>query len=603
MYLYLNIILLIGAAALGVVAVPTCLHSQKQDIFADYSDYRGIKSAPYPWQYLQPAPEDHVIDLQIGLQLQNLKSFRQRVIEISTPGHVSYGLHMSNDDINTMLNPKDDSVRLTLDWLESFGIHGIHDNQWVKASVTVAKAQELLQTKYAIYINSLNGQMLVRALSHRLPNVLNGHVDLVQPTTVFTNMSPHTSTINKWSVVDTSNPDNNVKNCTKYASLGCVRELYNMLDYKPTNKSKIGIAGFLKEFGNRADLQTFFKKYRPEFLKTSYTTVSLNGGLDDQSNPGSEANLDIQYIAGLTFPNSSIYYSVGGSPPFTADSATPTNTNEPYLEFIQHLLSLDKKDLPDTISISYGDSEQTVPQDYAEKVCDLFAQLGARRVSILVSSGDFGVGGGDCKTNDGFDEDLFQPTFPASCPFVTAVGGTTGNSPEAAVYFSGGGFSRYFLQPAYQSTHVEGFLDGLGEKYEGLYDPQGRGYPDVAALGDNCRIVLAGEEISIGGTSCSAPIFASVIALINDKRISEEKSPLGFLNPWLYSSGKAGLKDIVTGNNPGCKTQGFSSTAGWDPVTGLGSPDLKKLMDNQPDLETMLDNQPNSLLADINVTI
>lgn len=72
--------------------------------------------------------------------------------------------------------------------------------------------------------------------------------------------------------------------------------------------------------------------------------------------------------------------------------------------------------IPQTISTSYGDDEQTVPEDYATTVCNLFAQLGSRGSSVLFASGDNGVGGGDCKTNNnGTQHVQFQPGFPASC--------------------------------------------------------------------------------------------------------------------------------------------------------------------------------------------
>lgn len=67
------------------------------------------------------------------------------------------------------------------------------------------------------------------------------------------------------------------------------------------------------------------------------------------------------------------------------------------------------------------------------------------------------------------------------------------------------------------------------------------------------------------GTSCSTPTFASVIALLNDERLNAGKSKLGWLNPWLYSNADA-LNDITSGDNPGCGTNGFSATTGWDPV-------------------------------------
>ena len=90
-----------------------------------------------------------------------------------------------------------------------------------------------------------------------------------------------------------------------------------------------------------------------------------------------------------------------------------------------------------------------MPRDYAIHVCNLFAQLGARGSSVLFPSGDYGVGIGTCKTNDGRNVTRFQPEFPSSCPYVTSVGGTAYVKPEVTVIFSGGGFSDYFPRPEY----------------------------------------------------------------------------------------------------------------------------------------------------------
>ena len=68
-----------------------------------------------------------------------------------------------------------------------------------------------------------------------------------------------------------------------------------------------------------------------------------------------------------------------------------------------------------------------------------------------------------------------------------------------------------------------------------------------------------------------------MISLLNDIRTAKGLRPLGFLNPWLYSGGFAGLNDITSGSNPGCNTNGFDAGEGWDPVTGLGTPDFRKL--------------------------
>jgi len=70
-----------------------------------------------------------------------------------------------------------------------------------------------------------------------------------------------------------------------------------------------------------------------------------------------------------------------------------------------------------------------------------------------------------------------------------------------------------------------------------------------------------------------------VISLLNDARIAAKLPSLGFLNPWLYTKGLNGLNDIVGGKNPGCGTGGFTAVKGWDPVTGLGTPNFGLLKD------------------------
>jgi len=205
----------------------------------------------------------------------------------------------------------------------------------------------------------------------------------------------------------------------------------------------------------------------------------------------------------------------------------------------------------------------------------------------MFSSGDGGVGDGDpdpatqtCFTNDGRNKTAFIPGFPASCPFVTAVGATTQTNPEVAVFdfFSGGGFSNFFARPSYQDQDVTNYLNTLPKgTYAGLFNPNGRAIPDVAAQGDNFKVFIGGEAFLIGGTSASSPTFSGFVALLNDVRLQAKLPPLGFLNPFLYSKGFEGLNDITIGNNAGCGTPGFNASKGWDPVTGLGTMNFGKL--------------------------
>ena len=102
---------------------------------------------------------------------------------------------------------------------------------------------------------------------------------------------------------------------------------------------------------------------------------------------------------------------------------------------------LSQPDIPQTISTSYADDEQTVPLSYATAVCQQFAQLGARGVSVLFASGDSGVGADPyCISNDGTNGTAFLPEFPSACPYVTAVGATKGFAPEVAAYDTRNGF-------------------------------------------------------------------------------------------------------------------------------------------------------------------
>jgi tripeptidyl-peptidase-1 len=251
----------------------------------------------------------------------------------------------------------------------------------------------------------------------------------------------------------------------------------------------------LSEVPIRSDAALFLQKYEPKAVKGAYDYkfVSIDGGpqQDNASSPAQlaagknkEANLDVQTILGITYPMPVTAYTTGGEPPQIPDAASKGGPpgNEPYLTWVTYALK--QKNLPQIISTSYGDNEQTVPLAYAKRVCSEFAQLGARGTTLLFGSGDGGAGdiagndGSLCISNDGKNTTKFIASFPASCPYVTTVGATQGFQPETAAYrpanslgpdgklhgyyASGSGFSEYFPRPAYQDKAVKPYLKKLG---------------------------------------------------------------------------------------------------------------------------------------------
>jgi tripeptidyl-peptidase-1 len=248
---------------------------------------------------------------------------------------------------------------------------------------------------------------------------------------------------------------------------------------------------------------------------------------------------------------------------------------------------------------------------YAIRVNTEFMKSGARGVSILVASGDSGTNG---RTDADCVVPKLRPDFPACSPYVTSVGATElvnaqplQNAPsicsnfggcaksgtEQAVsyrissYASGGGFSNTGGMPSYQKTAVTNYLkSGVTLPPASYFNTSGRAFPDIAALGHQCVVVQNGYPEGVGGTSCAAPIVAGIFSLLNQLSYKKTNKPLGFLNPLIYQMFTADptiFQDITVGDNKctedGCSgsCKGFLATKGWDPVTGVGTPNYQQI--------------------------
>ncbi|HYL65180.1 MAG TPA: S53 family peptidase [Candidatus Methylomirabilis sp.] len=310
----------------------------------------------------------------------------------------------------------------------------------------------------------------------------------------------------------------------------------------------------------------------------SVTAVPFpNGGTNspgtnalDPSNPDVEVMLDIE-VAGAVAPGAKfvVYFA-------------PDATDQSFLNVMSAILN-DTVNKPNIVSISWGGPEDAASDQFKNEFDQMLQSAGHLGVTVCVAAGD--NGSADFHADDPNWDGKAHVDFPASDPFALACGGTqltaSGGAISKEVVWhdgandgTGGGVSRFFALPSYQQ----------GADRQPAVNPPGpvmRGVPDVAgdaAPGSGYRIVCDGTSFPdpsqglppVGGTSAVAPLLAGLIA-----RISQGlNKPAGFINPLLYATpANASFRDITQGNNGD-----YKAGAGWDPCTGLGSPNGQKLL-------------------------
>jgi len=437
-------------------------------------------------------------------------------------------------------------------------------------SISLALASQLLGVKFHTY-RHLTGRSFDASVGpYSLPASIAEHIDIVSGAVGFPDMRVPMVQVNP---APTAGLD---------ITPEVIRARYNISsNLIGTNSMNMhAVAEFQAQYYSPTDLKAFWNKFVPF---APFQAVKKVIGQNNPATPGIEASLDIEYIMGVA-PNITTYFYSLANFNFWNDLMTWTGeldneTNPPFIH-----------------SVSYG-SQGDYPTDaYRTRLDNEFKKLGARGLSILFASGDDGAG---CEVIRGGMSDkacdcTFYPSFPATCPYVTTVGATrflSGNSgPEGAVaaFKSGGGFSQYFPTASYQSADVSAYLSsGVKMPEACAFNKSGRATPDVAALGDiHFQVVNGGSTIPVGGTSASSPSFSAVMSLLNDQLLNEGKPTLGFLNPWIYQTAAANPKaffDVTVGDNinSGCcssgKESGFECAKGWDPVTGVGTPNFAVL--------------------------
>jgi len=304
------------------------------------------------------------------------------------------------------------------------------------------------------------------------------------------------------------------------------------------------------------DLKNYFSSLN--LNQPQVISVSVDGGQNSPSNPESaddEVMLDIE-VAGAIAPAAKIVVYF-----------TP-NTDQGFLDAITTAVH-DSTNQPSVISISWGSAEANWTTQAMTNFDEAFQAAAAMGVTVCVAAGDNGSADGDNDGNNHVD-------FPASDPFVLSCGGTSLQASNDQIVnetvwndlpnggATGGGVSDMFPLPTWQ----EGF-DVPSPTVQG----GGRGVPDVSGDADpntGYNILVDGESAVVGGTSAVAPLWAGLVARINQATGKATGKTIGYLNPLLYTQAveAEGFHDITQGNNGA-----FSAGPGWDACTGLGSPD------------------------------
>jgi kumamolisin len=301
-----------------------------------------------------------------------------------------------------------------------------------------------------------------------------------------------------------------------------------------------------------SDLSTFFSNLG--INTPTVTAISVDSATNQPTgNPNSadaEVLLDIE-VSGAVAPGAAI--AVYFAP----------NTNQGFLDAVTTAIH-DQNTNPNVISISWGGAESTWTSQAMQSFDQAFQDAVALGVMVCTASGDDG-------SDDDQTDGQAHVDFPSSSPNVLSCGGTTLESTNGTIQSetvwndgsgngaSGGGVSEIFPLPTYQQSANVPVSVNTGFV--------GRGVPDVAGDADpdtGYQVEVDGQAIVVGGTSAVAPLWAALIALLNQQL----GKSVGFLNNSIYGAlASTGFHDIVSGNNGA-----YSAGRGWDACTGWGSP-------------------------------
>jgi kumamolisin len=466
------------------------------------------------------------------------------------------------EEVNKLYNAKPADKDALVSWLKANGYEITHISQdgiYARAKASqIAKSLEVNMvpvTKNGVtYTSAQNAPSLPAAVANAVRSI-NGLQPFRQANKHLKKVVPEDG--NRISPDGAGTLTPNIANAPPYL-VPEILHAYNGNGLGVTGKGQT-IAILIDTFPADSDLTAFWTKNAVPVTLAQIQKINVGGGALPA--PGGEETLDASWTSGIA-PGANIRIYATGSLSFVA---------------IDRALDRIIADLPSQpgmrqLSISLGLGETFMAPAEVATEHTKFLHLAAAGVNVFVSSGD---AGSNPDSTGHSPTGPLQAEYESSDTAVIGVGGTSlrlnaggAVTSETGWTGSGGGTSRFFARPPWQT--------GAGV-------PHGtkRLVPDVCAAADpntGAFLVFHGHGIGIGGTSWSAPVWAGICALINEARKNAGKPMLPFLNPLLYPLlGTPAFRDITAGSNGA-----FHGTPGYDQVTGIGSPNVKELIQRLP---------------------
>lgn len=504
----------------------------------------------------------------------DVETLKQTLYDVSDPRSEKYGQHLSLKDLKELTPISADAQDAVATFLSDAGVTEFktnHNADIVSATVTLEQAETLFDTEILNFQHTdVNAELYRASKPYSLPEEVADVVSFVGDLVRVPSMQgakivpPSKLRGDKGANSDWPNSCTGLgAACKNGVNPAVLEQRYNITDSygdrEVAAQNSFAVAEFQGQYYDNKDITKF-----NDGCSTNVTVDNVVG--KDIQEGGVEAMLDVEYIGALSPEIPLTFYYQAEYSLLKWAEGLSNDESAPYVH-----------------SVSYGNDEiQQTGAEYIFSCATQFMKLGTRGLSILFASGDQGVCG---RSGCGLIRHTFHPDFPAACPYITAVGGTDFNErgvigDEKAWTDGGGGFSNYFDIPSFQTDVVAAYKSDASANLppQHMWNNTGRGYPDVSALGGEGNpycVQVDGSTSGVAGTSASCPVTASIFARLNGIRLAAGKAPLGWLNPFIYQNADA-FNDVSEGKNSGggIGGYGFQAIKGWDPATGVGTPNF-----------------------------